>query len=721
MRLRAPRLSFSNQILVGLGAGVLVGLFFGEQAAVLGWAAEGFVKLLQMTVLPYVTVSIISSLGALRPDEARLLGLRVGAVIVALWLVALVYAFLVPLAFPVVERGAFFSTTLVEQRPAFDFVALFVPANPFHSLANNVVPAVVLFSVMVGVALIGIERKQPLMDVLAVVRAALSRVTHFLARLTPYGLFAIAAVTAGTLGLEQFQRIEVYLVAYILVALLVSLWVLPGLVSALTPIGAGELLSRTRNALLTAFMTADLFIVLPVLTEASKELLARHRLAPEHAASTPDVVVPASFNFPHTGKLLSLSFILFAGWFSDAAIPVGDWVRLGAIGLVSFFGSLGAAVPFLLDVFRIPADAIQLFHATGVINSRFGALLAAVHTMTVALLGTCAITGTLRYQPARLVRFAVVTVVLTAVTLGGARIVLTRAVGTGEDSGAVIADMQPLYPTVEAVVHRDRPPQSAAASSEPLLESVRRRGALRVGYAIDSLPFAYFNRSGNLVGFDVDLAHQLARELQVRLEFLPVDRERLSEQLATDDCDIVMSGIAVTTLRASQMLFSASYLDETLAFLVRDHRRDEFTSWDGMRARAGMVVAVPDVPYYIQKVNGLLPQARLHVIHTAAEAFAEDGPAFDAAMLPAERGSAWTLLHPKFTVVVPGPGTIKIPLAYPVARRDEPFASFVNTWIELKRKDGSIDALYRYWILGQNAEAKRPRWSIVRNVLHWTE
>ena len=490
MRLRAPRLSFSNQILVGLGAGVLVGLFFGEQAAVLGWAAEGFVKLLQMTVLPYVTVSIISSLGALRPDEARLLGLRVGAVIVALWLVALVYAFLVPLAFPVVERGAFFSTTLVEQRPAFDFVALFVPANPFHSLANNVVPAVVLFSVMVGVALIGIERKQPLMDVLAVVRAALSRVTHFLARLTLYGLFAIAAVTAGTLGLEQFQRIEVYLVAYILVALLVSLWVLPGLVSALTPIGAGELLSRTRNALLTAFMTADLFIVLPVLTEASKELLARHRLAPEHAASTPDVVVPASFNFPHTGKLLSLSFILFAGWFSDAAIPVGDWVRLGAIGLVSFFGSLGAAVPFLLDVFRIPADAIQLFHATGVINSRFGALLAAVHTMTVALLGTCAITGTLRYQPARLVRFAVVTVVLTAVTLGGARIVLTRAVGTGEDSGAVIADMQPLYPTVEAVVHRDRPPQSAAASSEPLLESVRRRGALRVGYAIDSLPFA---------------------------------------------------------------------------------------------------------------------------------------------------------------------------------------------------------------------------------------
>jgi ABC-type amino acid transport substrate-binding protein len=579
------------------------------------------------------------------------------------------------------------------------------------------VPAVVLFSVMVGVALIGVERKQPLMDLLIVVRAALSRVTHFLVRLTPVGLFAIAAVTAGTLDLEQFKRIEVYLVAYILVALLVSLWVLPGLVSALTPIGAGEILSRNRNALVTAFMTADLFIVLPFLTEASKELLARHRLAPEHAASTPDVVVPASFNFPHTGKLLSLSFILFAGWFSDVVIPITDRVRLGGIGLVSFFGSLQAAVPFLLDVFRIPADTMQLFHATGVINSRFGALLAAVHTLAVALLGTCAITGTLRFQPARLVRFAVVTVVLTAVTLGGARILLGRAVGGGPKQGDVIAEMRPLYPTVEAAVHRDRPAQAAAAGTESLMETVRRRGALRIGYAVDSLPFAYFNRADDLVGFDVDLAHQLARELQVRLEFVPVDRDRLGEQLDAGDCDIVMSGIAVTTLRASRTLFSTSYLDETLSFVVRDHRRDEFSSWEEIRARSGLVLAVRDLPYYIQKVKDLVPQARLHPLRSAAEAFGAGEQPFDAAVLPAERASAWTLLYPKYSVVVPEPGTIKIPLAYPVARRDELFASFLNTWIELKRKDGTIDALYKYWILGQNAAARRPRWSILRDVL----
>ena len=66
----------------------------------------------------------------------------------------------------------------MERRPPFDFVALYIPANPFHSLANNVVPAVVLFSVLVGVALIGVERKQVLLDVLQVVGEAVSRATR---------------------------------------------------------------------------------------------------------------------------------------------------------------------------------------------------------------------------------------------------------------------------------------------------------------------------------------------------------------------------------------------------------------------------------------------------------------------------------------------------------------------------------------------------------------
>jgi Na+/H+-dicarboxylate symporter len=249
-------MSSSTKILVGLVAGVCVGLFLGEYAEVFKVVADGFVKLLQMTVLPYITLSIVSSLGNLSFEQVKTLGLRAGAVLVGLWCLALVFTFLLPLAFPETETASFFSSALVERRGPFNFVDLFIPSNPFHSLANNIVPAVVLFSVFLGVALIGIERKPELLAVLVVAKDALSSATKFVVSLTPYGIFAIAATTAGTLSLEQVARIQVYLITYVVIALLVALWVLPGLVSALTPFGYREVLGPTRDALITAFMAA---------------------------------------------------------------------------------------------------------------------------------------------------------------------------------------------------------------------------------------------------------------------------------------------------------------------------------------------------------------------------------------------------------------------------------------------------------------------------------
>ena len=53
------------------------------------------------------------------------------------------------------QTASFFSASLVERQPAFDFIDLYMPANPFNSLANNVVPAVVLFSLILGIAVVG--------------------------------------------------------------------------------------------------------------------------------------------------------------------------------------------------------------------------------------------------------------------------------------------------------------------------------------------------------------------------------------------------------------------------------------------------------------------------------------------------------------------------------------------------------------------------------------
>ncbi len=714
-------MSFSTKILVGLLAGIAVGLFLGEWVAPMKLLADGFVKLLQMTVLPYVTISIISSLGRLDFGEAKRLGARAGASLVALWIVALTFTFLLPLVFPKVENASFFSSALIEKRPPFNFVDLYIPANPFHSLANNIVPAVVLFSVILGLALIKVEQKRTLLEVLAIVGDTMSRATRFIVRLTPYGIFAIAANAAGTLSIEQVESIQIYLIAYAAVSLLVAFWALPGLVAALTPFRIGEIFRATRDALITAFIAGDLFIVLPALTEACTELIKRHVSADEQMSRLPDAIVPVSFNFPHTGKLLSISFILFAGWFADAAIPTGDYPKLALTGLLTFFGSLNVAVPFLLDLFRIPLDTFQLFLATGVINSRFGTLLAAVHTVSVGLLGSAAIAGVVRVNPARLIRYLIATTALSVLTFGGLRIAFATLLKPSFHGAELVYSMKPLFPHSPPKVSREVPPGGRPVDArQEVLAEIRARGLLRVGFLADRLPFAFFGRGGELVGFDVDMAHRLAQDLQVGVEFVQLDTSTFPEALTRGDCNIMMTGAPVTPERATRLLFSEPYLDETLAFVVLDYLREQFSSWASVRALGPVRIGVPNLAYYIAEIRDRLPEARLEVI-PENQSFLGDNLGFEALVLPAERGSVLTLLAPKFTVVVPEPDIVKVPLAYPLARHDQRWASFINTWIELKRKDGTIDALYRHWILGQNARKQTPRWSIVRNVLHWVE
>ena len=401
--------STTRNILIGLALGIATGLFLGEKAEVFQFVAEGYLRLLQMTVLPYVMVSLIEGIGSLDGAGARRLFVRVGTLSLVLWALALGAVMLMPLVFPEIESASFFSTTLVEARPPLDFVALYIPSNPFHSLANNIVPAVVLFSVFLGVALIGIERKQGLLENLMLIERGLKRANQFAAGLTPIGLFAIAAHIVGTVDAAQFAQVRVYLISYGVMALLLSLWVLPGLVACLTPIPVRQILNKTRDALLTAFTTGELFIVLPSLIDRSKELLMAHGLPEAQEGSPPEVIVPAFYNFPHAAKLLSLSFVLFAAWYSQTTLGLTEYAVLILAGIFSLFGSINVALPFLLDVVKIPADTFQLFLTTGVINARFGTLTSAMYMVTLALAGSYALAGNLRFSPVRILRYALVT------------------------------------------------------------------------------------------------------------------------------------------------------------------------------------------------------------------------------------------------------------------------------------------------------------------------
>jgi ABC-type amino acid transport substrate-binding protein len=349
-----------------------------------------------------------------------------------------------------------------------------------------------------------------------------------------------------------------------------------------------------------------------------------------------------------------------------------------------------------------------------------------MYMVTLALAGSYALAGTLRFSPGRILRYALLTVGLTVATLA-ATAGLLRVLGAGTyDKDRLVEGMNLLRPpTVPAAVLRALPadPLPLPRNGASMLEAIRARGSLRVGYVDGALPYSYFNSRGELVGFDVDMAYALAEELGLKVEFAPVPRDRLAEVINAGVCDIIMAGIVVTTRRADEMVMSPPYIDETLGFVVPDHRRADFATAEWIRATSGLRIAVPDLPYFEEIIRREFPRVAIVPISVdrVGDYFTGRVKGVDALAFTAERGSYFTLLYPAFSVAVPQPLTIRFPIAYPVARHDLEFARFLGTWIELQRKNGTIQALYDHWILGRDARPKEPHWSVIRNVLHWVK
>jgi ABC-type amino acid transport substrate-binding protein len=343
----------------------------------------------------------------------------------------------------------------------------------------------------------------------------------------------------------------------------------------------------------------------------------------------------------------------------------------------------------------------------------------------LTLLGTCALTGVLRLRWERLLRYGITSVLVLSLAVLGARLLLSQVVDTSYQKDQIVKGMHMVRESVPAVVHSDPPATPPADPSRNRLETILERGVLRVGYRPEgSLPFNFRNQDGELVGLDVEMAHSLARGLGVTLEFVPVESrfgQRFAEPLASGYCDIVMSRAALTMTNAGRFEYSQPYLDLTLGFLVRDHRRREFAKRERVAERSDLRIAFPDEPYYRRQVARFLPRAELVTVADIQTFLEDEEGRFDAMIYVAEIGSAWSLLHPEFASVVPDPPLQDVPMAYPLPLGEPDWKNVVDNWISLKRGDGTIAQLYDHWILGRDAEERGPRWSVVRDVLGWVD
>ncbi|GMQ89400.1 MAG: cation:dicarboxylase symporter family transporter [Gammaproteobacteria bacterium] len=714
------RPGLGSLVLTGFVLGIAYGLFFGEMASVFKDVGRAYVRLLQMAVIPYITVSLISGLGRLTPAQASRIAVWGGAVLLTILAAGMIIVLVSPLAYPAWEAASYFSSSLLSSSDSIDFVSLYITANPFDALANTIVPAIVLFSIIMGVAVMTSERKAPLLELLASLDEALMNITRFIVRLAPIGIFAISANAAGTLDISAFDKLQIYVWTYLLLFAVFFFLLLPGLLIALTPVRYREIFTTFRISFITAFVTGSVMVVLPMLIEEIKAMLKVHCLADEETDAAVDVLIPTTFNFPSVAMLLVLSFIPFSGWYAGNPLSAEQYPQFASVGLFVAFGGSNIALPFLLDMFRLPADMFQLFLVANVITNFFFSTLSAMNLVILTLLTMFLIKRRIKLQRGFLA-------LLLSIGVFGVPLLL-------QGQGTLIEHLLPHeYTGYRDFISREMVIKGVKVRSADYsegatirqvpsrLERIKNEGWLRVGYSVDALPWVFRNASNNVVGFDMELMYQLARDLEVGLELVVLERGRIHNALATGQIDIYASGLMMDAQLGRKHTISAPYADVTLGLLVEDHRRQEFESIDQLRRNTGNSFAVLNSPSLERSLRLALPELKFSSVDSPRDFLRGEMESIDALIMSAEAASAWTLIYPDFAAVVPTPSSQRIPIVFALPDADDSFRLYVNGWLGLAKSLGISDRAYKHWILGIDVAEREARWSVIRDVLHWVD
>lgn len=245
-RLQASHVSFTKRVFTGLGLGIASGAaiqtlygaaspLVAQTVAYLDIAGEGYVRLLQMIIMPLIMVSIIQAILKLR--DASSLGkisfLTIGMLMVTTAIAACLGILMAKLfglsaaglasSAAEVARGHYLEGKLsaAQQVSLPNMILSFIPENPFLDMTGarkTSTIAVVLFSVFIGVSATGIAGKQPevfksFSNFVHVAHVIVMRMVTLVLRLTPFGVFALMAKVVASSSLQDILNLISFVLA----------------------------------------------------------------------------------------------------------------------------------------------------------------------------------------------------------------------------------------------------------------------------------------------------------------------------------------------------------------------------------------------------------------------------------------------------------------------------------------------------------------------------
>ncbi len=714
---RNPGARLPQQILLGAILGIACGIFFGERTAFLQPIGDAYGAMLQIPVYPYLICSLMYGLGRLTSATARQLLGATWIPFLFLWILTLTTLWGLAHAIPPTPPPV--SLTASELRGRIPLMNLLIPSNPFAALRKNYIPAVAIFAVIYGLAFQSAEHKQTLLEIFDAVKKASVKIWGWIVRLAPFGVFALLASTAGTVHPDRLGGMLLYVVLYLLGAIILGLFVIPFLVSALLPESYRSILRNLRPAIVLAVVTTLSVVALPLVQRAVESALDEAGCGDsEERRSVVQTSLSLSYVFAQVGNNFIYLLILYAGFISDVPLRLAEKALLPLMTLLSCFGSPSAtydSVVFLSRWLHLPGTVLDFYVETSAIT-RFGQVLVSVSgfffvTLAVPLLYFKKV----RFRAGRFLT-GVGAGAIVCISIVGVAVALRPALFPAVTSRYASLHLDPqLTQGIQSSIAAAEPPLSKAGTdpepSTSSIASIRKRGVLRVGFNPHVIPFSYRNDRGELVGFDISYAYRLARDLGVSIELVPFAWPNLAGDLVAHRFDIAMSGIYDTDQRIQSLIVSPPYYATPLALIVPSPRAETFLDAEQL-SRPGLKLAVFDDPVLIPLSRRLFPKAELVIVPNYDSLPGIDHPV-EGAVWTLQQAAAWAAEHPGFTAVAPDHLSGPISTVFAMAPDSAELGAFVSQWLQLRADDGFRAEQIAYWFQLRPRRPSTPRWNLL--------
>lgn len=265
------KIKIHNQILIAIVLGVAVGYLLGPRAEHFKVFGDIFIRLLRMIIIPLIMASMVTgvvSIGNVR--NLGRIGLRTFAYYFATTFLAVgVGLVLVNLLKPGVgvELGVKAQGGMAAQTsPSLvSIITDIVPENLFAAMAEDKVLSIIFFSLILGVAFSSVgEKTKPLVNLFEALNSVMLKITDWIMRLAPFGVFALMASTIGQMGLGVIRPLAVYMMTVILGLSVHACITLPILLIVFGRYRPLKFIKDMFSAVATAFSTASSAATLPI-------------------------------------------------------------------------------------------------------------------------------------------------------------------------------------------------------------------------------------------------------------------------------------------------------------------------------------------------------------------------------------------------------------------------------------------------------------------------